>query len=61
MKSQDLIQKRLDEIDIKIDIKEEKIKLKAGKQLSYIEQFQRNRAKFEERMNQIMEEKDDNS
>ena len=60
MRSQDLIQKRIDEIDIKIDIKEESIKLKAGKKLSYIEQFQRNIDQYTERMNQIMLEKEDN-
>lgn len=59
MKSQDLIQDRIDAFDIKIDIKEEKVKLKAGKKLSYIEQFMRNRSKFEERMNEIMRQKND--
>ncbi len=61
MKSQDIIQKRIDEYDLKIDIKEEKVKLKAGKRLSYIEQFQRNRAQYEERMNQLMLEKEQQS
>lgn len=57
IKSQDLVQKRIDDFDVKIDIKEETIKLKAGKQLSFIEQFMRNRVKYEERMNEIMAEK----
>lgn len=59
MKSQDLIQKRLDEVDIRLDIKEENIKLKAGKKLSLIEQFMRNRGQYEEKMNQLMAEKED--
>lgn len=56
MKSQDLIQKRIDEVDTRIDIKDEKAKLKAGKKLSLIELFQRNKNEYEEKMNRIMKE-----
>lgn len=59
MKSQDLIQERIDAFDVKIDIKEEKIKLKAGKKLSYIEQFMRNREQYTEKMSQLMQERNE--
>jgi hypothetical protein len=54
LRSQETIQKRIDELDLRIDVKEEKIKLKAGKKLSYIETFIRNRTKYEEKMAEVM-------
>lgn len=57
LKSQDIIKARLDELDVKIDIKQEVIKLKSSKKLSYIETFMRNRKQYIIKMNEVMRAK----
>jgi len=57
MKSIELVESKLNEVETKIDIKEQDLKLKGNKTISLIEKFQRNKDKYLERMMMIMKEK----
>jgi hypothetical protein len=59
LRSQDILKARLDELDIKIDIKQEAIKLKSSKKLSYIEMFMRNREQYNIKMAEVMRLKEE--
>lgn len=54
--TQKIIEERLDETDIKIARDENVVKLRGNKNLSLIEQFQRNRKEYEQRMISVIEQ-----